>query len=149
MYEKLVVVGRHKAKYDIEAKFDEVEQVNPTFKNEGDVIRLLNSYERKTDDAPFVSMLFQATSPQVALALIIMDNIPVRVGLVFAKPGERPPARTRKFESVDGSGMFHANIAGAVEFANPRAEVSESDGVVTISVESPMRFKFERIEWVN
>jgi len=72
----------------------------------------------------------------------------IKVGFVISKPGARPDSKTRTFESVDGSGMFHADIAGAVRFANPRATVSEDSAGVQVKVEAPMPFEFDHIEWL-
>jgi len=146
----VLVVGRHefgdsaRACVAIEVgnpfKF---ERVNPTFRSVADVEDLLREAR-----AQGLVVVFQATAPHVAVALARMAREDRGlVGIVFSVPGARPTARKQSFVSERGE-----TIMCAVEFVNPRAHVEVQAGeqdVVVVTVESPMPFEFDRIEWIS
>jgi hypothetical protein len=149
----VLVVGRHpysEGEYSEYVGGDGVKfkNINPTFKDADDVTNLI--FDSASE---FTHVIFQAAPPMVAQAmwgLACLGRVALpRIGFVYSVPGERPETQKREFAYSDGN-MFEADVAGAVGFANPRARIDEKRaGYVEISVEPPMRFEFDRIEWVN
>ena len=152
MGKKLVIVGLQLAEYiddgfEFEDDYADIEQVNPTFANEYEVMAFLMSHTRSHTSDPEVSVLFQDTTPQVTLALLLLRALPVRVGLVLSKPGERPASLSSTFDVEDVE--LCDVVVQALKFTNPRAAIVVDGPNITVRVESPRRPEFERIVWVT
>ena len=144
---RVLVVGRHE--FDGEkAGFPAFEQRNITFRSTDQVSDLL------TSDSWDV-IIFQMSPPQLLQAVTdIMEHwggrphgLP-RFGIVksVARPELRGETQVLELNCSDGNNA--QEVAGLVKAANPRAKVSVEGAVVTVAVEPPMPFEFERIEWV-
>lgn len=92
-------------------------------------------------------LLFQAIPAQLAVAIAWMAS--KKIGAIVNIPGPRLTAVSREFYSDAGDGV--GTIAAAVEFANPRAKLTVSDGrqVLTVSIDPFSPFVFSHVQWFN
>lgn len=114
------------------------------------ILRDLFQQALKTNAA----LIFQAMPGQVAVAvadILFDDDPPCRIGVIISKPGPRPAKVKREFAFTAHFGDVVIEIGSeAVLMAktiNPRAEVKNDRGVVSVVVDPPAPFEFSHIEW--
>lgn len=150
-----ILVGRH-ASDDL--PYNIVEQRNVVFAT--DVNECKTQVEElfaAAHEAEAV-LLFQNIPGIVACAMtqIAARNIPTHlrgVGVIISKPGPREVGKEMKVEIPE---LFYANMNGpdakavyqrvkdAVAFVNPNAKIDGDK----ITVDAPMKFVFEKVEWL-
>lgn len=151
---KAIVIGRYGLSG--EEPIEEIERKNVNFPATSDeTVHVLHELldEALEKDA---ALVFQSVPAQLAVAILqVVPYTVSRIGAIVSQPGERPEARTfrtdfTRYADYETQAEDVAEAAAElVKSANPRVRVTSETGVVTVSVEPPMRFKFSHIEWFN
>ncbi len=107
-----------------------------------------------------VALIFQVLPGQVSSALhrrLSPDQTDLyhRIGVIINKPGERPSNIKKEFSFFADYGLDNEGVSAAlgkeavklVNFINPHAKVKSNTGLVTVTVDPPLRFEFSHIEW--
>ncbi len=142
---KAIVIGRHELSGDEGIEVVEQRNVNfPATPQECEPIIWQLLEDAKAQGA---ALVFQAMPAQVSVTVanIVDNDTAYNAGAIVSVPGERPASAVKVFESDHP--FVVEQIAEAVKFANPHAKV-EIDGLsCRVTVDPPMKFKFDRIVW--
>lgn len=144
---KAIVIGRHQLSG--EEGLEVINQKNINFPATSGKCRpiLWNLLQEAIQND--AALVFQMMPGQLAIACadIIDEDTRYKIGIIVNTPGERPAGITKEFYSDS----FYAaeDIKAAVEFTNPRAKATITHGgqCCTVTVDPPLRFKFNHIEW--
>lgn len=149
---KAMVIGRHSGEIpDIEV----VETRSIQFPAQGQDCAMILAKLFAEARERGLAVIFQAVPGQVAVALNrTLPGCGVNVGVIVSCPGARPASVTRAWDVPrdwhDGLGDTGATVKEIVAFANPNAKCEVEGNVVqtvTVTVDPPMKFKFDHIEW--
>lgn len=147
---RTIVIGRHSPDLGETSDFDIVESENINFPSTStECLASLEGVLHEAEGRKADVVLLQAVPGQLAVALRQVQ-IPqsLRLGIVVSKPGPRPQGEAHKFMFVDPdqSGL----AADAVALANPNAKIEWPNGnTLVLTVDPPMKFVFDHIEWVD
>lgn len=70
---------------------------------------------------------------------------PGTFGIIVSIPGERPAGVVKTFQVAPG---MESIVTESVTFANPNAKVIHEEGMVTVVVDPPQKFKFSHVQWL-